>query len=227
MEGSGEAAPPPVPGSPAPAPGDHYFTADPGSAEVEHTVRLVVDGRAFELVTATGVFSTQRIDPGTAVLLAHAPPPPTTGSVVDLGCGYGAIACALAIRAPAAQVLAVDVNARALELARRNAAALGLDNIIVRDASEVDDTRFDAIYSNPPIRVGKTALHELLTQWLGRLHPDGRAYLVVHRNLGSDSLARWLREAYEVERLVSVRGYRVLSIGSTGSIGSIAPASRP
>jgi len=203
------------PGAAARTPVEHYFSARPASAGDDREVRLVVDGQAVLLTSGRGVFSSDRIDPGTSVLIQHAPHPPTSGSVLDLGCGYGPIACAIALRSPRADVLAIDVNERAVELTQTNAQRLGLDRLHAMQPERVEPTlRFAAIYSNPPIRVGKAVLHELLTTWLDRLEPSGRAYLVVHRHLGSDSLQRWLHEqSYAVERRVSVRGYRLLQVG--------------
>lgn len=196
------------------APADHYFSARPGGHGHVREVRLVVDGNTLLLASDGGVFSAERVDPGTSVLLAHAPHPPAAGPLLDLGCGYGPIGCALAVRSPAAEVIAVDVNSRAVELTEANARRLGLSGVRAAHPDAVDPMlRFTAIYSNPPIRVGKDVLHAMLTRWLDRLAPDGRAYLVVHRHLGSDSLQRWLTEqAYGVERLVSVRGYRILAV---------------
>ncbi len=192
---------------------EHYYSTVPSSPGAGRMVPMTVDGRLVELQAAPGVFSGGRLDPGTAVLLEHAPRPPATGTLLDLGCGYGAIACALALRAPAARVVAVDVNERARALTAANADALGLA-VDVRAPEEVDASlRFAAVYSNPPIRVGKAVLHALLATWLGRLEPAGTAYLVVQRNLGSDSLHRWLEEqCHPTTRLTSVRGYRVLAV---------------
>jgi 16S rRNA (guanine1207-N2)-methyltransferase len=188
---------------------EQYFTASPSSSADPHDVPFRLDGRDLTLQTAGGVFSGSHVDAGTAVLLEHAPPPPASGRLLDLGCGYGPIACALALRAPGAEVVAVDVNERARELTAANATSLGLSIAVVAD----HDGPFDAIYSNPPIRIGKAALHELLLRWLDRLAPGGRAYLVVQRNLGSDSLQRWLEGAgHPTVRLTSVRGYRVLAV---------------
>ena len=170
----------------------------------------------MDLETDAGVFSAGRVDPGTRVLLAEAPAPPA-GDLLDLGCGYGPIALALALLAPAARVWAVDVNERALELTRHNARSAGAGNVAACRPEEVPaDLEFAAIYSNPPVRVGKPALHELLLTWLGRLRPDGAAYLVVQSHLGSDSLARWLRDqGYDVSRLASKNAYRVLRVAET------------
>ncbi len=182
----------------------------------ERDIRVVVHGEAMHLTTDRGVFSSDHLDPGTAVLLSRAPDPPASGTVLDVGCGYGVIACSLARRAPGATVIGIDVNTRALELTRANAARLELRNVVVKHPDEVDpELTFSAIYANPPIHVGKPMLHSLLLRWLPRLEPGGRAYLVVHRHLGSDSLQRWLDSVgYPCERLASVRGYRVLSAGT-------------
>lgn len=195
--------------------GDHYFSPTPASPSAPRDIRVVVNGDAMHLTTDRGVFSGDHLDPGTSVLLQRAPDPPASGTLLDIGCGYGVIACSLARRSPEAMVVGVDVNTRALELTRANAQRLGLSNVVEQQPDEVDPaTTFAAIYSNPPIHIGKPLLHGLLLQWLPRLDPGGRAYLVVHRHLGSDSLQRWLDSVgYPCERLASVRGYRVLSAG--------------
>lgn len=120
----------------------------------------------------------------------------------------------MAQRSPGATVFAVDVNERARDLCRENAAAAGLENIVVVSPEEVSpDLRFSAIWSNPPIRIGKRALHDLLNRWLGRLTDDGSALLVVQKHLGADSLQRWLGEqGLTAERLASKAGYRLLLV---------------
>jgi 16S rRNA G1207 methylase RsmC len=194
--------------------GEHYFSSDPQVPSHPQAVRLRLDGRDLTLTSDRGVFSQGRLDAGTGVLLRQAPHP--VGSVlVDLGCGYGPLACALALRAPGATVWAVDVNPRALQLTTANAEALGVgDRVRVARPSQVPaDLLVDEIWSNPPVRIGKAALHDLLAHWLGRLRPDGQAWLVVARNLGSDSLARWLGEqGWQVQRHASAQGYRVLRV---------------
>jgi 16S rRNA G1207 methylase RsmC len=197
--------------------GDHYFSAEPGTVGHRRDVEFSVAGQDYVLTAAGGVFSAGRLDPGTAVLLRKAdlPGPDVTGPFLDLGCGYGAITCVLAARAPAAAVYAVDVNARARELTAENAARVGAgDRVRVAAPEDVpDEVSFAQIWSNPPIRIGKTELHALLRQWLPRLQPDGVAWLVVARNLGGDSLQRWLVDAgWQVERHASQKGYRVLRV---------------
>jgi 16S rRNA (guanine1207-N2)-methyltransferase len=194
----------------------HYFDPAPVVESKPRTVHFHVGELALELQADRGVFGSRGVDLGTLVLLREAPPPPTQGDILDLGSGYGPIAIALARQAPGARVWAVDVNERALELTRANAVASKTPNVTACPPDEVpDEVRFAAIYSNPPVRVGKGPLHELLQRWLPRLEEGAYAYLVVQRNLGSDSLAAWLNEnGRPTERLTSKKGYRVLAVRS-------------
>lgn len=198
----------------------HYF-ATPTGAERARQVLVTLAGRDVAVVTADGVFSGDRVDLGTRVLLREVPAPPATGDLLDLGCGWGPLALTMALRSPAATVWAVDVNDRALDLTRRNAVDLGLPGVRPVTPDEVPaDVAFGAIWSNPPIRVGKEALHALLLQWLPRLAPGGAAHLVVQRNLGADSLHAWLAGQqlagdggrWHVTRAGSAKGYRVLRV---------------
>ena len=195
--------------------GGQYFETEPAAASSPRNLVVSIDGMQLSFTTDSGVFSPDGLDAGTRLLLAEAPPL-TAGEpqVLDLGCGWGPIACVVALRSPAAEVLAVDVNERALALTAQNAEANGAANVAVDHPDDVDpDRRFDRILCNPPIRVGKPALHELLAMWLDRLAPEGRAHLVVNRHLGSDSLARWLADrGHGATRLVSKRGYRLLEV---------------
>jgi 16S rRNA (guanine1207-N2)-methyltransferase len=197
-----------------PAP-EHYFSASPGGELVPRTISVRLAGRDLHLTTANGVFSPERLDVGTSVLLSNVPAPPPGGNLLDLGCGWGPIAISLALESPRATVWAVDVNERSLELVRRNAASLGLTNInAVRPEDVPADAMFTSIWSNPPIRVGKNELHAMLLHWLPRLEPGSDAWLVVQRNLGSDSLQRWLQaelpREFAVLRAATNKGYRVL-----------------
>ena len=190
----------------------HYYSASPGGKRRPGTVGLRVGDLDVELDTDRGVFAADEVDFGTRYLLAEAPRPPQNGALLDLGCGYGPIALALAHWSPQAPLWAIDVNSRALELCRANLDRHGRPDATVCHPDEVPpDVRFAAIYSNPPIRIGKAALHEVLANWLGRLADEGQAYLVVNKNLGSDSLARWLNQkGWTTTRLSSRRGYRIL-----------------
>jgi 16S rRNA (guanine1207-N2)-methyltransferase len=191
---------------------DHYFSADPTVAFKRAPVRAAVWGHDLELTSGSGVFAQGRVDVGTAVLFRETEPP-APGRILDLGCGYGVIGLAVAAAVPGAVVTAVDVNERAVLLANENAVALGVaDRYTASTPDDVPvDASFDEIWSNPPIRIGKEALHHLLLTWLPRLAPGGRAVLVVGKNLGADSLQRWLGEqGYPTERTASAKGFRVL-----------------
>jgi 16S rRNA (guanine1207-N2)-methyltransferase len=192
----------------------HYFDPAPAVESRPRTVHLHLGELAIELQADRGVFGSRGIDLGTMALLREAPPPPSEGDILDLGSGYGPIAITLAGQSPGARVWAVDVNERALQLTRANAEAAKTPNVTACLPDEVPaEVRFAAIYSNPPVRVGKAPLHELLLRWLPRLEPGASAYLVVQRNLGADSLAAWLStQGYPVQRLKSKKGYRVLRV---------------
>jgi 16S rRNA (guanine1207-N2)-methyltransferase len=191
-----------------------YFAEQPAAPHRPGTVHVVLPDLHLTLATDSGVFSPARLDPGTRLLLDTAPPPPAGGDLLDLGCGYGPLALTLAARSPGARVWGVDTNRRALDLCAGNAGAAGLAN--VRCAGPADPAlpgEFALIWSNPPIRIGKPALHDLLATWLGRLAAGAPAYLVVQRNLGSDSLQRWLTEAgWDTSRFAAQAGYRVLQV---------------
>ncbi len=194
---------------------EHYFTADPSVPFKRSPVEVEVWGHRLSLQTGSGVFAQGRLDTGTAVLFRETEPPEAGSSYLDLGCGYGVIAVALAKSRPGATVWAVDVNERALLLARENADAAGVGTRVhaVADHRVPNEVMFDEIWSNPPIRIGKSALHELLLRWLPRLAPGGRAVLVVGRNLGADSLQRWLDDqGWPAARLASAKGFRVLEV---------------
>jgi 16S rRNA (guanine1207-N2)-methyltransferase len=182
---------------------------------VPRTITVQLAGRPVEVTTSNGIFSPERVDAGTQVLLGNVPAPPPGGHLLDLGCGWGPIALTLALESPHATVWAVDVNERALELVRRNAESLGLDNVnAVTPDGVPDDVQFMSIWSNPPIRVGKNELHAMMLSWLPRLEQGTDAWLVVQRNLGSDSLHRWLQAElppdFVVTRAATNKGYRVL-----------------
>lgn len=194
---------------------DHYFTAAPASAEQRHRLRTRLAGREVEVEVAGGVFSPGGLDKGTAILLDEVPEPPGAGTFLDLGCGWGPIALTMGLLSPQAEVWAVDVNERALDLMRANAARLGLTRVTAAQPDAVpDEVRFDLIWSNPPIRIGKAALHELLGTWLPRLAPGGTAYLVVSKNLGGDSLQRWISNDLGLDcvRYASSKGFRILAV---------------
>lgn len=190
----------------------HYFDDEPVAASDPRTVSLVLPDLTVELASDRGVFSSDHVDAGTRFLLLEGPAPdPAVRTALDLGCGYGPIARTLCARAPQAHVWAIDVNERARRLAAANLA--DCDATVAAPDGVPDDLAFDLIWSNPPIRIGKAALHELLRRWLTRLSPAGVAVLVVQKHLGADSLATWIgAEIGPCARLASRQGYRLLEV---------------
>lgn len=198
----------------------HYFSASPDTPFERRRLQVELEGRPVTVSTAGGIFSPEGVDKGTAVLLKHVPDPAPTGHLLDIGCGWGPIALTMAMRSPEATVWAVDVNERSRTLCAENAAALGLENVQVMAPEEVPAAvRFDTIWSNPPIRVGKKVLHELLQLWLPRLAEDAEAWMVVQKNLGADSLLTWIRsmlasvgEDFSADRPETDKGFRLLRV---------------
>ncbi|MCX6532638.1 MAG: methyltransferase [Actinobacteria bacterium] len=202
------------PDAPRNLPTPHYFNAEPEVASARRTIEVSLADGTFSIQTDTGVFSHGRVDAGTKVLLMEAPALPAQGTFLDLGCGAGPMAMTMARRSPQSSVWAIDVNERARQLTRDNATSLMLTNVTVSSPDDVpQELLFDVIWSNPPIKAGKKELHDLLTRWLERLTPQGVAVLVVNKNLGSDSLAKWLGDlGWNVKRISSRQGYRVLLV---------------
>lgn len=194
--------------------GEHYFSEQPTGEFKPKKIVTAIDGQRVELLTAGGTFSPDHMDTGTAILLEHAYQAPNSGNLLDLGCGWGPIALTLAKKNPEATVWAVDVNERSLELTRMNAEKLGLTNIRVAHVDDVPaELTFTGIWSNPPIRVGKEALHEILNKWLVRLDEECEAYLVVSKDLGADSLLKWMQAEFEdlqSERIETAKGFRII-----------------
>ena len=196
----------------------HYFTAVPGGRD--ERVSFTVEGvwGTLHMESASGVFASHGLDKGTSVLLEtlrrHPPVAPADDSlVVDLGCGSGVLALVMARLWPACRVMAVDVNSRALELCTANARRNGLGNVVTCAPEDAGDGPVARLWSNPPVRIGKEALHALLEAWIPRLAADGEARMVIGRHLGSDSLAHWMEtRGWSVDRLASARGFRVLRV---------------
>jgi 16S rRNA (guanine1207-N2)-methyltransferase len=197
-------------------PQEHYFSASPDKPANLRDITFEVAGHEFAVQAASGTFSASKLDPGTSILLSKFEEFPETGNVLDLGCGWGPISLSIATLCPETTLWALDVNERSMELARNNATKLGLTNINVGTADQIPaDLKFDSIWSNPPIRIGKAALHELLKIWLPRLESGGRAMLVVQKQLGADSLLTWIQSEFPeltASRFSTDKGFRVLEI---------------
>lgn len=184
---------------------EHYFSRTPETEFKSKEISVRLDGRDLTVETAGGIFSPDHVDQGTASLLDHIEKAPSGGNILDIGCGWGPIALALALHSPRATIWAIDVNDRSLELTKRNAAKLGLQNVrVVRPEDVPEDIRFSGIWSNPPIRVGKSELHQILKTWIPKLEENAEGYLVVQKNLGADSLHRWLEAEFPEKSTVRV-----------------------
>lgn len=200
----------------------HYFSPEQQGPIRRRTLTVNLEGKTAPVTTAAGIFSPDGVDKGSAVLLKHVPDPAETGELLDIGCGWGPLTLTMALRSPAARIWAVDVNPTARTLCAENAQAWGLENVTVCAPEEVpDEIRFSTIWSNPPIRVGKQVLHEILRTWLPRLTPDGQAWLVVQKNLGADSLQRWMQTMLEatqaprtVDRANTEKSFRVFQVAA-------------
>ena len=202
-------------------PQEHYFRSEPTTKKIETEISFEVAGARFDMTAASGTFSSTKLDPGTKVLLSHTGLFPQNGNVLDLGCGWGPIGIVIASLFPETKVHAVDINERSVEQAQANADRIGVSNFKVHLAENLPVTmKFGAIWSNPPIRIGKVALHELLKNYLPRLEDGGKAYLVVQKNLGADSLQRWLADQFpdhRVSRVGTAKTFRVIEIASPAS----------
>lgn len=195
---------------------EHYFSNEPAGEFKQKTISVTLAGREVSVLTSGSMFSPDHVDTGTKVLLESLELAPDDGNILDIGCGWGPIALALAIARPEATIWAIDVNERALELTRKNAERLGLTNVrTALPAAVPTEIEFNGIWSNPPIRVGKEVLHEILQTWLPRMVIGGDAYLVVQKHLGSDSLLKWLQDnmtSFESSRLETAKTFRVLQV---------------
>ncbi|MDD7504841.1 MAG: methyltransferase [Actinomycetaceae bacterium] len=200
---------------------EHYFTAHPHSSNEVYEFDVQLLESHYHIRTQAGIFSPRGLDKGSAVFLHKVPLVDLNpGSLaVDLGCGWGPLTLALAQSHPESEVIAVDVNERALALSADNAKRNGLNNVTASmpeaAITQLEQTgrTIDLLWSNPPIRIGKTQLHDLLTRWLNLLSPEGVAYLVVQKNLGADSLIKWLNnQAHTASKVGSSQGYRVIEV---------------
>ncbi len=190
---------------------DHYFTASPGSehryAEAEYAYR----GETLRFLTDAGVFSRGEVDFGTDALL-RALPDSMAGRVLDLGCGWGAVGVSVGKKYPACTIVMSDVNERALELARKNAAANGVRaDAVQSDGLERVDGLFDFILTNPPIRAGKQVIYRLFAQSAGKLNENGSLYLVIRRQQGAESALKYLKTVFgQVETVEKSGGFWVI-----------------
>jgi len=201
---------------------EHYFSSKPTTKKTETKISFEVAGREFNMSAASGTFSATKLDPGTKVLLGNFKLFPKDGNVLDLGCGWGPIGVTIACLSPETKVFSIDINKRSVDQTLANAKISDAKNLEAMLADELPkNLRFTAIWSNPPIRIGKEALHALMHSYIPKLEPLGKAYFVVQKNLGSDSLQRWLEESFpdhQIRRVGTEKSYRVLEVISPANV---------
>lgn len=190
---------------------DHYYSNRPSAAHDRRTIEDELRGRKVRLVTDAGVFSKGGLDYGSRVLI-DALDIPAGASVLDVGCGYGPIGIAAGILG-AGKVTMLDVNERAVELARENAAANGIAQARAMQSDlleAVSEEHFDVIITNPPIRAGKETVHRLFEQASERLNPGGSLWIVIQKKQGAPSAKAKLETLFErVEEVTKDKGYRI------------------
>lgn len=190
---------------------DHYYTNRPAAEHDRRTIEVELRGKKVRLVTDAGVFSKSGLDYGSRVLI-DALEIPEKASVLDVGCGYGPIGIAAGILG-ATSIVMLDVNERAIELARENAAANGVPQAKAMQSDlleAVSQERFDVIITNPPIRAGKETVHRLFEQASECLKPGGSLWIVIQKKQGAPSAKAKLEELFErVDEVTKDKGYRI------------------
>ncbi len=195
---------------------NQYFDEDPSVESKPVSFAKTICGTEFEFKTDRGVFSRGSLDKATEVLLKEFDENYSGNpmSIVDVGCGYGPIVTFVAKKFEDAKVLAVDTNERARTLCAHNYGHnIGDGRLKVISPSQIDSSlKHDLIISNPPIRIGKTALYELLSFWSITLSEHGEMWLVMAKHLGADSCAKFLKEDcnLKITRVASKKGFRIL-----------------
>jgi len=191
---------------------DHYYTNRPGAAHDEQQFTFELRGKELRFWTDAGVFSRDRIDFG-SVLLIENMDIPSRARVLDVGCGYGPIGLTAAGLAAEGQVTMIDVNERAVSLARRNAELNGVKNVevLVSDVySGVQGKQYDIILTNPPIRAGKEIVHRIFTEGYELLTEGGEMWVVIQKKQGAPSALKKLQETYhEVIEVDRKKGYHI------------------
>lgn len=193
---------------------DHYYTNRPTVAHDEKEFTFELRGHSFRFKSDAGVFSKERIDYG-SVLLIEEMEISETDQVLDMGCGYGPIGITAAFLASKGKVLMVDVNERAVALAKHNVAVNQISNaeVAVSDLfQQIEPTRkFNVILTNPPIRAGKNTVHQIFEEAYSFLHPNGSLWVVIQKKQGAPSAMRKLEELYdEVKKVTQDKGYWII-----------------
>ncbi|GGG05058.1 hypothetical protein GCM10010912_57230 [Paenibacillus albidus] len=191
----------------------HYYSQQPEVRHDRRTIQTVLRGKSFRFTSDAGVFSKGDIDYGSRVLI-EAMDIPEGSSVLDVGCGYGPIGISAAYLAPAGHVTMVDINSRAVELARENAQHNGIRNVTVMESDvlgALSGQKFDVILTNPPIRAGKAVVHQIFEEAYSHLNDGGNLWIVIQKKQGAPSAVAKLESLFPVvEEVGKDKGYRVI-----------------
>lgn len=191
---------------------NHYYSKAPEAKHNRHIVETILRGRQLKFTTDAGVFSKAGVDYGSKVLI-EAMELGESDLVLDVGCGYGPIGLSAAAMAPQGRVTMVDINERAVELAKENAALNGIRNVTIMQSDlfeSVEEKEFDAILTNPPIRAGKAVVHRIFEEGHAYLKKGGSMWVVIQKKQGAPSALEKLEQVYEeVEEVTKDKGYRI------------------
>ncbi len=190
---------------------DHYFSNSPVSAHHERQIETTLNGRTMRFYTDAGVFSKDDVDPGSRLLIESADA--LSGRVLDMGCGWGPVGLSLALANPDAQIVMADINERAADLSERNRRLNGVLNaqIIVSDGFSGVDGAFDHVFTNPPIRAGKSVIYGMFDESFRRLRTGGTLSIVIRKQQGAPSAKKHLEEVFgNAEVIAKSGGYWII-----------------
>jgi len=185
---------------------EHYFTPDPSAPHRPREVTLRALGMTLAMQTDAGVFSADGLDPGSKLLMEALPP--LAGRVADLGCGWGAMGVPLALKNPGAEFILVDINERAVSLARKNIALNQAKNAVALagDGLAAVPEGLNAVVTNPPIRAGKQVIYGLFEQAKEKLASGGKLYAVIRKQQGAPSALKFLQELFAAAQVIERGG---------------------
>lgn len=193
---------------------NHYYSETPGTESKRETWDFILNDEKFRFTTDAGVFSKKEVDFGSRVLIESFVPPEVPGDYIDVGCGYGPIGLSLAKAEPDRTVQMVDINERAVELAKVNAQANKVDNVKIMKSylfAEVKDSDFAAVITNPPIRAGKAVVHQIFEDAHRKLCIGGELWVVIQKKQGAPSAMEKIEELFgQVETVAKKKGYYIL-----------------
>lgn len=193
---------------------DHYYSKSPQSNQVTQTWKFTLRGNPFTFTSSSGVFSKNTVDFGTQLLVEAFTVPSVSGKILDLGCGYGPIGLAIACELTEKKVLMVDVNERAVTLAKENAQINGVKNVKIKQSdgfTNVSEDSFSVIITNPPIRAGKELIYSFFKESAIRLTEGGELWIVIQKKQGAPSVLKYLATLFNVVEVVErEKGYFII-----------------